>query len=145
MTETTGRVVLITGASSGIGAATARRLASRGLRVVVNYLNSGAAAEKVVGILLQGACQSQHIGNIQASREALARIPRDWLKSVLIPTISKSLNIEDEWEYRRLLELLKELSPEIMPPFIEQGLASQDLGIHEAAEDFAAIGAGKQA
>ena len=48
MNGTTGRVVLITGSSSGIGAATARLLASRGLRVVVNYLNSAAAAEKVV-------------------------------------------------------------------------------------------------
>ncbi|MCX4797358.1 MULTISPECIES: SDR family NAD(P)-dependent oxidoreductase [unclassified Streptomyces] len=38
----------MTGASSGIGAATARLLAARGMRVVVNYLRSGPAAEDVV-------------------------------------------------------------------------------------------------
>jgi NAD(P)-dependent dehydrogenase (short-subunit alcohol dehydrogenase family) len=42
-------VVLITGASRGIGAATARLAAKRGYDVAVNYVSNEAAAKKVVG------------------------------------------------------------------------------------------------
>ena len=48
MTQQTGKVALITGASRGIGALLAERLAGDGFTVVVNYAGSTAAAENVV-------------------------------------------------------------------------------------------------
>ncbi len=45
------RVALITGASRGIGAASARVLAERGFRVVVNHRASGPQAEEVVAAI----------------------------------------------------------------------------------------------
>jgi len=44
-----GPVAVITGASRGIGAATARLAAARGYAVGINYRTNGGAAEKVVG------------------------------------------------------------------------------------------------
>jgi NAD(P)-dependent dehydrogenase (short-subunit alcohol dehydrogenase family) len=48
------KVVLITGAGRGIGAATARLAAQRGYAVCVNYLRDRAAAESVVTAIIAG-------------------------------------------------------------------------------------------
>ena len=48
MTDLTGRTVLITGASTGIGAASALAMAQAGADIGINYCHSGAAARKML-------------------------------------------------------------------------------------------------
>src|SRR6185437_9969042 len=82
MTGTTGRVALVTGASSGIGAATARLLATRGMRVVVNYLHNGQAAKEVVASIEAAGGQAMavqaDVRDVAAVETMVERVGAAW-------------------------------------------------------------------
>jgi hypothetical protein len=93
-------------------------------------------AMEVVGILLTDACQAQNDLVIRLGREGLSAIPRAWLQAVLPEAIERFLNLDDDWEYRRLLEFLQESLPALLPDYARRGLASKNAEIREAAEDY---------
>jgi len=73
-----GRIALVTGASSGIGAATARLLAAEGASVVVGYHRNSAAAERVAADIRAGGgqawCVSFDMGDAADVQRAMAEV-----------------------------------------------------------------------
>jgi 3-oxoacyl-[acyl-carrier protein] reductase len=59
MNRLDGKIALVTGASRGIGAAIAVRLASEGAHVVVNYAGSEDAAKSVVAAIIEAGGSAQ--------------------------------------------------------------------------------------
>ena len=70
------RVILITGASRGIGAATARLAAQRGYAVAVNYRANRQAAEEVVAAIEDGGGRALAIQADVASEPEIERMFR---------------------------------------------------------------------
>ena len=94
------------------------------------------ARSRAFAVLLDHACDSQHFGSITAGRRAIARIPLRWLEENLFRVAADVLDLEDEWVYRRLLELVREVAPSIQKDFIDKGLASSNPDVASAASDF---------
>ena len=69
------KVAIVTGSSRGIGAATARLLASQGARVAVNYASSRERGEQVVADIVAGGGQAVLVGaNVTVREEVEAMV-----------------------------------------------------------------------
>jgi hypothetical protein len=94
-----------------------------------------STSKMLVNILLEAACQSQNVGNITSARKMMLRIPPVWLASALHDAIEAVVDLNDEWEYRRLIELLKELKSEVLTYYLDYGMAVGSSAIYEATID----------
>jgi 3-oxoacyl-[acyl-carrier protein] reductase len=107
-----GKVALITGASKGIGAATALELASLGAKVVVNYSSDSAPADELVKQI--GSDKAIAIKANAADVREIERLVQETVSwgghiDILIPNaglaLMKTLEQTEEADFQRTMDL----------------------------------------
>ncbi len=107
---------------------------SDNIAIIVSMRKDQAGA--VLAYLLELACQTQSVYNIMLGRNALAAIPHDWLLEQVEIAAEPLVRLDQEYEYRRLLELYELLDAQLLGRLVERGLRSGNTEVREAAEDF---------
>jgi len=91
---------------------------------------------RVLKTLIESACLSQNYRSIELGREKIGEIDKTWLKEHFIDVVNSCVKFNDEWEYRRLLELVSVTLPDLKQDIVAQGINSSNGEVREAAMDF---------
>ena len=94
-----------------------------------------SVASLAVQFLLALACQASNSANIQLGLNGLASIPRNWLLSNIEREAQFLLDMDDEWEYRRLAEFYFELDVNLSKKLAQLGRESKNEEVVDAATD----------
>lgn len=90
----------------------------------------------VLSYFLQLACQSQNALNIDLGRASIIALPNDWLLENIEEVSEPFLQTNDEWEYRRLLEVYWKLDRGLAQNLVIQGLKSTNSEIKDVAREY---------
>lgn len=93
-------------------------------------------ARQVIAYLLGSTCQATNDAPIMLGRRALYTMPRTWLVERIEQVASDVIDLQDEWEYRRLLELYCCLDDDLAQSLASQGLSSSNSEVQETAQDY---------
>lgn len=93
-------------------------------------------SERILYILLQWACYGQNESGILFGREQIATIPKKWLQEHLLTVVKNDFEYTDDWNYRRLLELVSKQVPELMKDVLLINSDTNNPDLLEVIEDF---------
>lgn len=93
-------------------------------------------ANELLCYFIQLACQPTNIRPITIGRVAISEMPKEWVLYHIEALAEKNLNLNDDWEYRRLVELYSQLDNKLVQRLVVLGLNSSNPYVVEAAEDF---------
>ena len=94
------------------------------------------AGRAVLSYLLGSACQSQNTLNIELGRAGLLALPREWLLLNIEEAAEPLLRADDEWEYRRLLEVCWKLDGGLVRRLALGGVGNENPEVREACEEY---------
>ena len=97
---------------------------------------SEETATEVVGKLVFWACNPTNIMPITIARNCLKQFPIEWVSLKIKQTVFRFIDINDDWDYRRLLELCELISLDLLKWTIELNEKSTIHDIAEAVDDF---------
>ena len=98
--------------------------------------DSEEISANIVAELIGWACKPQNESSIRIARDCLKQFPIEWVSLRIKQTTIKSIDITDEWEYRRLLELCELISTDLLKWAIILGEKSTNPDIVEAVDDY---------
>ncbi|HNX68822.1 MAG TPA: SDR family oxidoreductase [Candidatus Omnitrophota bacterium] len=157
-----GKVALITGASRGIGKATALRLADDGVAIAVNYLQNEDAAKKTVEELqakgVKAAAFQCNVGDLDAHNELIEGVVKT-LGTIDILVHNAALGAfkpvhrlkMNQWDLsmninaKAFLALTQKVLPIMEPKKEGSIIAISSLGSHRFIPNYGAIGISKAA
>ena len=93
-------------------------------------------SRRVLAVLLEWACYGQNIAGIMEGRNLIKNIPAHWLKENLPIVVRSQFEYADEWNYRRLLELIVDILPEIKGDILALNSGTDNPDILEVINDF---------
>ncbi len=86
--------------------------------------------------LIEWACKPQNVTTIVIAREKIGEINKEWLRGCLLDAAKECIDFSDDWEYRRLLELIVQVLPELKEAALELCKDSENEDIREVIEDY---------
>ena len=69
-------------------------------------------------------------------RKYIAKIPKQWLQEHLLTVVKEYFDYTDDWNYRRLLELVKEQIPELLNDIIDINSDTDNPHLLAVIEDY---------
>jgi len=92
-------------------------------------------AHSMLSYLLELACRCQHIRNIELGRMALWALPKQWLLERIGLVAEPLLQLNDDWEYRRLLEVYWRLDKSLVKELASRSLGNPNPEIRAAGQE----------
>jgi hypothetical protein len=86
--------------------------------------------------LVSLACEPSYAPTIINARKAIMALPKEWVLAHMGPSIERILKSDDDWEYRRLLELCSLLNRDLTLKIATIAASHQHPDIKEAGADF---------